>query len=182
MTNQGPVSEIRSPRPTYRYVKSQVYLPVLCSSCLRSYLLPAASGDELSCRECGGTASVVPGEIYGEGDIPLFERVSAAVGPELTPRAAEKIVADLRDARGRSAPLEASLLRVSDDLPGLRFLIPSLHAKQIRPVHRMQMARGMVMVLALVSARLRRLESGPRNEPTIADGSLSNRREPPRGC
>ena len=141
-------------------MKSQVYVPVLCSACLRSYLLPAASGNGLSCRDCGGTASVVPGETYGEADIPLFERVSAAVQADLTARAAQDIIAELRDARDRSDSLEARLLRVADDLPGLRFLIPALHPKQVRAVHRVQIARGLGMVLTLVSARLRRFEAG----------------------
>jgi hypothetical protein len=143
------------------YVKSEAYLPVLCSACLRTYLLPAASGTELSCRECGGTASVVPGETYGEGDIPLFERVSAAVDSGLrSAQAARQIVAELRDARHRSDPPEANLLRVVDELPGLGFLIPALYAKRITPAHRVQIARGLGMVLTLVAARLRCFEAG----------------------
>jgi hypothetical protein len=141
-------------------VKSQVYVPVLCSACLRTYLLPAASGDGLSCRDCGGPASVVPGQTYGEDDVALFERVSAAVHADLTARAAQDILAELRDARGRTDSLEATLLRVADDLPGLRFLIPALNPKQVRAVHRVQIARGLGMVLTLVSARLRRFEAG----------------------
>jgi hypothetical protein len=137
-----------------------VYVPVLCSSCLRSHLLPAASGEGLTCRECGGAASVVPSETYGEDDILLFERVSAAVHSDLTARAAQDIVAELRDGRGRSESLAAILLRVVDDLPGLRFLIPALYPPRFRHVHRLQMARAMGMVLTLVAARLRRFEAG----------------------
>jgi hypothetical protein len=146
-------------------VKSQVYLPVLCSVCLRGYLLPTASGEGLSCRDCGGTASVVPSETYGEDDIPLFERVAAAVHSDLTARTAQDIVADLRNIRGKTDSLEAMLLRVTDDLPGLRFLIPALYPKHVRPVHRMQIARGLAMVLTLVSARLRRFESSSTGKP-----------------
>jgi hypothetical protein len=135
-------------------------LPVLCSSCLRSCLRPATSAEELFCRKCGGPVNVVPGETYGEGDIPLFERVSAAVESHLrTARAAEKIVAELRDARRRSDPLETTLLRVTDDLPGMEFLIPTLYSKRITPAHRTQMARGLGMVLTLVAARLRCFEA-----------------------
>jgi hypothetical protein len=152
--------------PTHTYVKSEVYLPVLCSACLRTYLLPAASGTELSCRECGGTASVVPGETYGEGDIPLFERVSAAVDSGLrTARAARQIVTELRDARHRSDSLEAILLRVADELPGLGFLIPGLYSKRITPAQRAQMARALGMVLTLVAARLRCFEAGSTGKP-----------------
>jgi hypothetical protein len=145
-------------------VKSQVYLPVLCSVCLRSYLLPAASGEGLSC-ECGGTASVVPSETYGAEDIPLFERVSAAVHSDLIAQTAQDIVADLRDLRGKTDSLDSILLRVTDDLPGLRFLIPALYPKQLRPVHRVQLARALGMVLTLVSARLRRFEANSGGKP-----------------
>jgi hypothetical protein len=135
-------------------------LPALCTSCLRSCLLPAASDEELFCRKCGGAANVVPGETYGEGDIPLFERVSAAVESHLrTARAAQKIVTELRDARRRSDPPEAILLRVTDDLPGMEFLIATLHSKRITPAHRIQMARGLGMVLTLAAARLRCFEA-----------------------
>jgi hypothetical protein len=145
-------------------VKSDVYLPVLCSSCLGSCLLPAASAEELFCRKCGGAANVVPGETYGEGDVPLFERVSAAVESHLrTARAARKIVAEVRDARPRTYPPEAILLRVTDELPGLEFLIPTLHSKRITPAHRIQMARGLGMVLTLVAARLRCFEADVHN-------------------
>jgi hypothetical protein len=103
---------------------------------------------------------VIPSETYNEADIPLFECVSAAVHSDLTARAAQQIVAELRAARGRTDSLEAILLRVTDDLPGLAFLITALDPKQIRSVHRAQMARGMAMVLTLASARLRRFEAG----------------------
>jgi hypothetical protein len=104
---------------------------------------------------------VVPGETYGEGDIPLFARVAAAVESHLrTARAARKIVAELRDARPRSDPPEAILLRVTDELPGMEFLIPTLHSKRITPAHRIQIARGLGMVRTLVAARLRCLEIG----------------------
>jgi hypothetical protein len=106
---------------------------------------------------------VVPGETYGEGDVPLFERVSAAVDSDLrTARAAQKIVTELRAARGRSDPFEAILLRVTDDLPGLGFLIPALYSKGKIPVHRVQLARGVGMLLTLVTARLRCFETGAR--------------------
>jgi hypothetical protein len=133
--------------------------------CLRSYLLPAASGEGLSCRECGGTASVVPSETYGADDIPLFERVSAAVQSDLIAQTAQDIVADLRDLRGKTDSLESILLRVTDDLPGLRFLIPALYPKQVRSVHRVQIARALGMVLTLVSARLRRFEANAGGKP-----------------
>jgi hypothetical protein len=142
-------------------VKSEVYVPVLCSSCLRGYLLRVVSGEGLNCRACGGPASVVPSEIYGETDIPLFERVSAAVQSDLTALAARKVLAELQDARGRSEALEAVLLRIVDDLPGLHFLIPAAYPKQLRAEYRAQMARGLAMVFTLVSARLPRFQASP---------------------
>jgi hypothetical protein len=104
---------------------------------------------------------VVPSEIYGETDIPLFERVSAAVQSDLTALAARKVLAELQDARGRSEALEAVLLRIVDDLPGLHFLIPAAYPKQLRAEYRAQMARGLAMVFTLVSARLPRFQASP---------------------
>jgi hypothetical protein len=75
-------------------------------------------------------------------------------------QAARQIVAELRDARHRSDPPEANLLRVVDELPGLGFLIPALYAKRITPAQRVQIARALGMVLTLVAARLRCFEAG----------------------
>jgi hypothetical protein len=114
---------------------------------------------------------VLPSEAYGEDDIPLFDRVSAAVHSDVTARTAHDIVADLRNVRGKTDSLEAILLRVTDDLPGLRFLIPALYPKHVRPVHRMQIARGLGMVLTLVSARLRRFEASSTGKPAARSPS-----------
>jgi len=144
------------------FVNPQVYLPARCSTCRRTDLLRAAPGAELSCRHCGGAASVVPGETYGEGDVPLFERVSVALGSDLTTaRAARKIAAELRDARGRGEPHEAILLRLTDDLPSLRFLIQALCSGRPSPGQRTQMARAIGMVITIAQARVRDFETLP---------------------
>lgn len=142
-------------------MKPQVYLPSFCSSCSSSYLLLAASAEHLTCPKCGGTARVVPGESYGDGDVPLFERVAAAVDSDLrTVRTARKIMAELHHARGGGEAPEAILLRLTDDLPGLRFLIPALYPRRTTLADRQQMTRAMGMLLSLSGARLRRLEVG----------------------
>lgn len=103
---------------------------------------------------------MVPGESYVEDDAALFDRVAAAVDAELrTLRVAQKIVADLRGAQRASERPELVLLRITDDLPGLRFLIPSLYTQRPTQAHRAQLVRGMGMVLTVVSARLRSLEA-----------------------
>lgn len=104
---------------------------------------------------------MVPGESYGDGDVPLFERVAAAVDSELvTGRVPQKIMAELRKGRAGSEAPDAILLRIADDLPGLRFLIPALYPRRTTPADRQQMTRAMGILLALVGARLHRLEGG----------------------
>jgi hypothetical protein len=108
---------------------------------------------------------VVPGESYGGEDVPLFERLAAAVESDLrSDRVARKLTAELRDARiGREAP-EATLLRLMDELPGLRFLIPALYPRRMTLADRAQMVRALGMLRALVGARLRQMEAGRSGE------------------
>ncbi|MDF3064738.1 MAG: hypothetical protein K0R38_339 [Polyangiaceae bacterium] len=142
-------------------MKPQVYLPVHCSSCLGAALLPAASGERLWCPRCGAAATVLPGESYGDADTPLFERLAVTVQSELhTARVAKNVMAELRDARGRSEALGAILLRITDDLPGLRFLLPPLYLKGTTSAQHLLMTRAVGMLLTLVGARLRSLEAG----------------------
>jgi len=102
---------------------------------------------------------VVPGERYAEEDLPLFERLASSLATDLvTARLTRKIAAELRDARARHETPETTLLRVTDDLPGLRFLIPALGLERTTNAHRAQMARAIGMVLSMVAARLRVLE------------------------
>lgn len=105
---------------------------------------------------------MVPGETYGEGDVPLFERVASAVDSDLgSARAARNIVTELRYARSRSEPPEAILLRVTDDLPSLRFLVPAFCSRRTTPAHRVQMARAVGMLVTIVGARMRGFETEP---------------------
>jgi hypothetical protein len=69
-------------------------------------------------------------------------------------------MAELRDARGRSEALGAILLRITDDLPGLRFLLPPLYLKGTTSAQHLLMTRAVGMLLTLVGARLRSLEAG----------------------
>lgn len=123
------------------------------------HLLPAASGEPLICPKCGSSANAIPGARYGASDTPLFGRVAAAIDAELhTPRLARKLLAELRDAPSRREPPEAILLRITDDLPGLGFLIVALYPKRMTSAHRVQMLHAMGIVQTLVAARLRCLE------------------------
>jgi hypothetical protein len=102
---------------------------------------------------------VLPGECYGEEDVALFERLASALATDLvTARLTRKIGAELSDARARHEAPETTLLRVTDDLPGLRFLMPALGLERTTIAHRAQMARAIGMVLTMVGARLRVLE------------------------
>ncbi len=93
--------------------------------------------------------------------MPLFERVASAVDSELcTDRTARKIMAELRHVRGGSEAPEAILLRIIDDLPGLRFLTPARYPRRTTPADRQKIARAMGMLLSIAGARLRRSEVG----------------------
>lgn len=95
---------------------------------------------------------MLPGETYGEDDVPLFEKVAAAIDGHLpTGPVARRIAAELREARGRSDPAETILLRIVDDIPGLRFLLPALYRKTMAPTHRAQLQRALGMVLTLAN-------------------------------
>lgn len=157
-------------------VKPQVYLPVFCSTCSTTHLLRVVSGEEPACRKCGGAASVLPSEAYGEGDVPVFERLATVVDSELrTSSSAHRVIAELSDARGRSEGPESILLRITDDLPGLQFLIPALYQMRTTPARRLEMERAMGMVLVLVRARLRRFESAIDQLGNVAARATSSR-------
>ena len=133
------------------------YLPVQCDGCEAVYLGSISSMGVASCRSCHGLASVLPGEVYGEGDVELFERVEAATRcAVISRRKAERLVAELTGIRTRAEAPETVLLRVIDLVPPLYFLVPALHL--MRPTRRFPLLRASGMLLTIFTARLRRLE------------------------
>jgi hypothetical protein len=135
------------------------YLPVFCEACARIHLQAVHAGQTPTCRVCGASASVLPGETYAESDVALFERIEAAVHPVvLSRRSGERVVAELRDVALRADAPESVLLRVVDFLPTLHFLIPALYLQPTPDLERVMMTRASGMLLTIVTARLRGLE------------------------
>lgn len=141
---------------------ANVYLPVQCGSCEKVQLLAARVGAVPSCRSCGGDTAVLPGQSYVAEDEALFTRIEGAIEPvALKRRSAEQIVATLRGVALRGESPEKALLAVVDHLPSLHFLLPALTLDPgaARAVQRSTLGRAAGMVLTIVAARLRRLES-----------------------
>jgi hypothetical protein len=133
------------------------FLPVQCVSCAATYLTPVGVQHVTTCRNCGDVASVLPGEAYGEQDVPLFERVEAATrSVVVSRRQAERIVEELTGITTRSERPEAVLLRVVDFVPSLHFLMPALQL--FKPSERVPLLRAAGMLRSIFAARLRRLE------------------------
>ena len=129
------------------------YLPVWCGVCARAQLQRVQPGDVPKCRSCGVPTSVLPGQIYVEGDVALFERIHAAVlATPLGRRTAERVEKELRDVAIRGDAPEAVLLRVLDHLPGLHFLLPALQLQPSPALERELLLRATGMLLTVVTA------------------------------
>lgn len=148
MTLRLPLSSLMSEAP---------YLPAQCDACEIVYLAKMGSLPAMTCRACGGSASVLPGEAYGERDVELFERVEAATrSAVISRRKAERLVVELTGITTRSEPPDTVLLRVIDLVPPLYFLVPALHL--LKPPQRFPLLRASGMLLTIFTARLRRLQ------------------------
>jgi hypothetical protein len=117
-------------------------------------------GQVPSCRTCGTESVVLPGAIYGEADVSLFERIETSVRSlQVSRGVAERVMLELRDVALRANAPESVLLNVVDHLPTLHFLIPALHVEPTLPPERRVLTRATGMVLTIISARLRELAS-----------------------
>ena len=137
------------------------WLPALCSACSLTRLLPVEPGQVRTepCRSCGGQCSVLPGEMYAENDAPLFARIEASLrAMVLSPRTLQQVLAQVKNVTGRAGSPEQALLRVIDILPPLHFLLPELGLESRPARERTHSMRACGMVMAIVGARLRRLE------------------------
>jgi hypothetical protein len=73
------------------------------------------------CAECGGTMRALPGETYGEEDIPLFDDLRAALDEVgLTPQHAAGLMAQLEIRR--TQPPGHGLRQLAQVLPSLGIL------------------------------------------------------------
>ncbi len=133
------------------------FLPVQCEACDATYLERLGPDGVTTCRECGGLASVLPGEAYAEDDVPLFERIEAATKSVVFSQSkAQRLVDELRGVTTRAEAPEVVLLRVLDFVPTLYFLVPALHL--FNPSERQPLLRASGMLLSIFTARMRRLE------------------------
>jgi len=130
------------------------FVPLHCEGCDQTSLQPVDPGIEAKCPACGAGGSILPGEIYTEADIPVFERVAALVkAARLSSRDVRHAIAALTKVPAAGTPPEVALLQVLDLLPGLHALLPTLclDASQAR--------RAIGMLLVTVSAQLHRIEA-----------------------
>lgn len=139
---------------------SAAYLPVLCTPCARVNLQSVQPGQVPTCRTCGAESVVLPGAVYGEADVSLFERIETSVRSlQISRGVAERVMLELRDVALRANAPESVLLNVVDHLPTLHFLIPALHVEPTLAPERQLLTRATGMVLTIISARLRELAS-----------------------
>jgi hypothetical protein len=116
---------------------------------MRAFLMPLRAGADVRCKNCGGLAHVVPGEVYREEDAVLFAKIEATFDSADLPLAETiRIVTELGNVLERTRSPYALLLRLLLPVPGLRFLEPAHPGEQERLV------RGMGMLLAIAAARV----------------------------
>lgn len=128
---------------------SHIYVPTHCPKCVRAFLTPLQPGAAASCRNCGGLAHVVPGEVYRAEDAILFGTIEKALDlADLPLGEMFRIVAELGNVLERTRFPYRLLLRILLPLPGLRFLEPT------QPEEQERLVRGMGMLLAIAAARV----------------------------
>jgi hypothetical protein len=99
------------------------FIPTHCESCSRSALVSASAINAglTQCAECGATARSLPGESYGEEDVPLYAEVATTLRDVgLTPFQARQLAMEL-EAKSLLEP-GRSLRRLVQTLPSLGVL------------------------------------------------------------
>lgn len=108
----------------------------------------------------------MPGEAYGEDDVELFEQLDAAVHSDLTSeQTGRRLARELRDSGSSAKVAERTLLRLIDDLPRLRFLVPALRLQPTSAQDRTLMSRALGMLLMILNARTSLLEHAEMRAP-----------------
>jgi hypothetical protein len=133
------------------------YVPMHCRRCMRAFLTSERAGVGVSCKNCGGLARVVPGEVYRAEDTVLFAKIEAAFASVDLPLAETfRIVTVLGNVLERTRSPSTLLPRLLLPVPGLRFLEPT------HPGDEERLARGMGMLLAIAAARLQQAVEWPK--------------------
>lgn len=133
---------------------STSYLPTACLACNRTWLAPPIFGRPATCQFCQGPAAVVPGESYRADDIPLFDKIESAIFAAQPPeQISQRLWDTLSNVSERSRRPEMLVRAVVDAIPGLQFLIDAFANDTA------QLGRGVGIILVVLNARLRTIES-----------------------
>lgn len=152
-------------------MEAAIYVPVSCGVCAVQALQPVATGVVPRCRGCGAPAAVLPGATYTEADVPIFDRIEAAVRLDLkSARVGRRLVAELRHATSAAEDPESILLRVVDELPTLSFLLPALCLKPTTRQDRLALMRSTGMMVTILEARSQKLELLAATDSTLGLG------------
>lgn len=132
------------------------YLPVYCESCAHASLSSAAASEPQICSFCEGSARVVPGPIYGDGDWLAFAEIDSAVfEAELDGVRASALSAELQELFNQKLEPTAIVQQMIARLPTLG---------NCRPALVNGLPRGLRMLMTLLVARTRDLPLGSMTE------------------
>ena len=121
------------------------YLPVYCASCARASLSTAGASEPQLCSFCEGSARVVPGLIYGDGDWLAFADIDTAVFEAALDGSESAMLAEeLEQLVTKREPAEAIVERMIQRVPTLVTCRPALVNG---------LPRGVRMLMTLLVAR-----------------------------
>jgi hypothetical protein len=127
------------------------YVPVYCAACAHASLWAFDDREaQPRCSFCEGTARVVPGPAYGDGDWLAFAEIDKAVAEaELLGVQASELADELQDLMNSQQSPLAIVQRMIDRLPSLA----NARAALVNGL-----PRGPRMLMTLLSARSRDLD------------------------
>jgi hypothetical protein len=142
------------------------YLPVYCATCFHASLSLFNQREretEMSCSFCEGTARVIPGPVYGDGDWLAFADIDKAVSEaELNGVQASELAVHLQELLDSQAAPLVVVERMIEHLPALASARPAL-------VNRLP--RGLRMLMTLLTARTRDIIQNFVDSPTLSFGA-----------
>lgn len=151
-----------------------IYLPGSCERCPNLTLISSEDciGGKSLCSACGGLVSILPGCAYPEGDVTLFEALSAVVNAcELSTADAWKLTDRIQQSRFDAT--EAALLALlTDCLPLLEPYRPILEANPARLRQALSMLDAIFRARAATrsASAIYRTAAFASAEPEVPDG------------
>ena len=137
------------------------FVPLHCEACDRTSLQLLEPGIVAICPVCGARGSILPGEIYTEADVAIFERFAALVkAAQLSARHVRHVIAELSQVPAGNLSPELALLQMLELIPGLHLVVSTLCLNRTKgefDVLKLRRASGILLVV--VSAQLRRIEA-----------------------